>query len=268
MAVNRQAIVKNVFDTLGSVALGPFTRAQFTADSTIPQIPYDLEGAKRALDSLGWRDANGDGYREKNGRPLAFTLLTPTSSKNRMRAAVLLQEQLKAAGAKVEIEQLEFNAFMQREVGHDFDATMGGWHLDPSPGGVRQQWGTLGARGKDGSNYGRYESPTFDAYVDSALAVTDPARQKALFRRAYETILADAPAVWIYEPKPYIGMHRRLELPGRRADAWWAGFAQWSVKPGQQIPRDRLGLRTNAAAATTNPASAAGTATAAGAPAR
>jgi len=261
MAVDRKAIVRNVFDTLGAVALGPYTRAQFTADSTIPQIPFDLDGAKRALDSLGWRDTNGDGVREKGGHPLAFTLLTPTSSKNRIRTAVLLQEQLKAAGVKVEIEQMEFNAFMQREVGHDFDAVMGGWHLDPSPGGVRQQWGTAGAQGEDGSNYARYESPTFDAYVDSALAATDPAREKALFRRAYETILADAPAIWIYEPKPLIGVHSRLELPGRRADAWWAGFAQWSVKPGQEIPRDRVGLRASVAA---SPAPA----TTPGAPAR
>jgi peptide/nickel transport system substrate-binding protein len=239
--------VKNVFDTLGAVALGPITRAQFTADSTIPQIPYDLEGAKRTLDSLGWRDTNGDGYRERGGRPLAFTLLTPTSSKNRVRIAVLLQEQLKAAGVKVELEQMEFNSFMQREIGRDFDAVMGGWHIDPSPGGVRQLWGTAGSRGKDGSNYASYESKTFDAYVDSALATTDPAREKALFRRAYETITADAPAIWLYEPKPLIGVHSRLELPGRRADAWWAGFADWSVKPGQQIPRDRVGLRAAAA---------------------
>ncbi|HWJ24845.1 MAG TPA: peptide ABC transporter substrate-binding protein [Gemmatimonadaceae bacterium] len=256
MAVNRQAIVKNVFDTLGAVALGPYTRAQFTADSTIPQIPFDLDGAKRALDSLGWRDTNGDGYRERNGRPLAFTLLTPTSSKNRVRIAVLLQEQLKAAGVKVDIEQMEFNAFMQREVSRDFDAVMGGWHLDPSPGGVRQQWGTAGSRGKDGSNYSSYESPTFDAYVDSALVATDPAREKALFRRAYETILADAPAVWLYEPRPLIGVHSRLSLPDRHADAWWAGFARWSVAPGKEIPRDRVGLRAATTAAAPTPAAA------------
>ncbi|HET7457444.1 MAG TPA: ABC transporter substrate-binding protein [Gemmatimonadaceae bacterium] len=262
MAVDRRAIVKNVFDTLGAVALGPYTRAQFTTDSTIPQIGFDLEGAKRTLDSLGWRDTNGDGVRERGGRPLAFTLLTPTSSKNRMRIAVLLQEQLKAAGVKVELEQMEFNSFMQREIGRDFDAVMGGWHIDPSPGGIRQLWGTAGSRGKDGSNYASYESGTFDAYVDSALASTDPAREKALFRHAYETIVGDAPAIWLYEPKPLIGVHSRLDLPGRRADAWWAGFSDWSVKPGQQIARDRMGLRPATAAAASG-----GSAAAAGAPA-
>ena len=241
-ALDRQAMVRNVFDTLGAVAIGPLTRAQATADTTIAQLTYDLEGAKRTLDSLGWRDANGDGVREKNGRPLAFTLLTPVSSRNRVRLSVLIQEQLRAAGVKVNVEQMDFAAFMERMTGRRFDAVMGAWHLDPSPAGVRQSWGTAGARGKDGSNYGSYESAAFDAHVDSAMTELDPARSKAHFRRAYETIVADAPAVWLYEPRLMAGVHTRLSLPGRRADAWWGGLAEWSVPASQRIPRDRLGL--------------------------
>ncbi|MFL5575262.1 MAG: peptide ABC transporter substrate-binding protein [Gemmatimonadaceae bacterium] len=246
MALDRRSMVRNVFDSLGAVGIGPVVRAQATADTTIAQIPYDLAAAKRTLDSLGWRDADGDGYRERDGRPLAFTLLTPVSSKNRVRLAVLVQEQLKQAGVRVRVDQMDFSAFLAREIARDFDAVMGGWHIDPSPSGVRQMWGTAGSRGKDGSNYGSYESPVFDAYVDSALASLDPAKSKAYFRRAYETIVADAPAVWLYEPKPAAAVHKRLELPGRRADAWWAGLAEWSVPAAARIPRDRLGLAARA----------------------
>lgn len=246
MALDRKSMVHNVFDSLGAVAVGPVVRAQATADTTIAQIPYDLAAATRTLDSLGWRDTDGDGYRERAGRPLAFTLLTPVSSKNRVRLAVLVQEQLKQAGVKVNVEQMDFSAFLAREVARDFDAVMGAWHIDPSPAGVRQMWGTAGSRGKDGSNYGSYESATFDALVDSALASMNPATTKAYFRRAYETIVADAPAVWLYEPKPAAAVHKRLEIPGRRADAWWAGLADWSVPAAERIPRDRVGLASHA----------------------
>ena len=245
-ALDRRSMIKNVFDTLGAVAIGPVTRAQATADTTNAQRDYDLDGAKRTLDSLGWRDTNGDGYREKNGRPLAFTLLTPVSSRNRVRLSVLIQEQLKAAGVKVNVEQMDFGAFLERMTGRKFDAVMGAWHLDPSPGGVLQSWGTAGARGKDGSNYGGYENPVFDAYVDSAMGELDPARSKAHFKRAYETIIGDAPAVWLYEPRLMAGVHKRIEMPNRRADAWWAGLAEWSVPVSQRIPRDNLGLASRA----------------------
>ena len=242
MALDRTTLVRSVLDTLGYVALGPLTRAQFSADSTIPQLPYDVARARATLDSAGWRDANGDGIREKGGRRLEFTMLVPNSSRNRMRFAVLMQEQLKQAGVDARIEELEFNAFVKRLDARDFDAAIEGGHLDPSPGVVRQSLSTASARAKDGSNYSRYESAAFDAAVDSATAATDPAKSRAHFRRAYEIILNDAPAVWLYELRQMAGAHKRIRITGMRADAWWAGLPDWSIPEGERIARDRIGL--------------------------
>jgi len=83
--------VKSVFDTLGLVGHGPFTRALPTSDSTIG-LPFDSTGAARALDSLGWRRA-ASGMRARKGVPLAFTLIVPSSSTIRMQFAVLIQDQ-------------------------------------------------------------------------------------------------------------------------------------------------------------------------------
>jgi len=242
MALDRPTLVRSVLDTLGYVALGPLTRAQFSADTTIPQLPFDLARARATLDSAGWRDTDGDGIREKGGRRLEFSMLVPNSSRNRMRFAVLMQEQLKQAGANARIEELEFNAFVKRLEARDFDAAIEGGHLDPSPGVVRQSWSTASARAKDGSNYSRYESAAFDATIDSATASTDPAKSRATFRRAYEIILNDAPAVWLYELRQMAGAHKRIRITGMRADAWWAGLPDWSIPEGERIARDRIGL--------------------------
>ncbi|HEX9084027.1 MAG TPA: ABC transporter substrate-binding protein, partial [Gemmatimonadaceae bacterium] len=63
MAVDRSAIVRNVFDTLGLVAHGPATRIMPTSDTTIG-IRYDPEQAARTLDSLGWK-RGADGLRSR-----------------------------------------------------------------------------------------------------------------------------------------------------------------------------------------------------------
>ena len=243
MGVDRRRIVQNVLDSLGAVSIGPVTRALAMADTTIPQIPYDLGGARRILDSLGWRDANDDGVREKNGRPLRFTVLVPSSSANRVRMAVLLQEALKQVGARADLEQLEFNVWSERQKQGNFDAVMGAWQLDLSPATIRQTWSSAAARSKDGSNYGSSMNPQFDAYVDSAMAEMNPARSKAYYRRAYETIIADAPAIWLYELVNTHALHERLQPVGVRADAWWANLEKWSIPPGERIARDNLGLR-------------------------
>ena len=243
MAVDRTSLVRNVFDTLARPAYGPFPKGQSTADTTLRPIPYDLAAAKQLLDSTGWRDANGDGMREKNGRPLEFTLMVPTSSKARVRFSVLLQEQLRQAGVKVNVEQLEQNVHLARMTARDFDAFIGLWGTDPSPGGIRQTWGTEGSRGKDGANYGSYENARFDALVDSALATPDPTREKAYFKRAYQVIIEDAPAIWLYEPPTVAGMHKRIRVVGMRADGWWAQLADWWIPANERTARDKIGLR-------------------------
>ena len=241
MATDRATIVRSVFDSLARPAIGPFSRTQWTADTTLTGIAFDPAGAARLLDSLGWRDANG--RRERGGQPLAFSLLVPASSRTRQAAAVLLQAQLKSVGVIVTIEQADFNAFIDRAHRGAFDAMIGGMRTSPSPRGVREVWGTPGpARGAQ--NWGRWSNATFDAQVDSALSASNAAAVRAHFRVAYQAAIDDAPAIWLYEPRLFAGLHRRLTVGALRPDAWWAGAAHWTIDPAQRLPRDRRASAT------------------------
>jgi peptide/nickel transport system substrate-binding protein len=156
--------------------------------------------------------------------------------------AVLLQGQLRAVGARVTIEPLDVGAFNTRLQDRRFDAAVGGWHAEPSPAGIQQTWGGVGAR-PGGSNFGSYVSAAFDAHADSALATTDPAKAQVQWLRAYQTAVDDAPAVWLFEPRLIAGAHRRLRVTGLRADGWWTRLSEWSIPAGERIGRDRVGLR-------------------------
>jgi peptide/nickel transport system substrate-binding protein len=236
MAVDRKAIVRSVYDTLAEPALAATLRAYPTADLSIKPIPFDLAAAQRTLDSLGWRDTNGDGIREKSGIPLAFTILVPSSSKGRGTMAVLLQEQLRRAGVKVNIERLEFPTFVARTDKHDFDAVINSLHSDPSPSAARADWATFGI--KSGNNIGSYSSPAFDALVDSALATYNDRARRAFFSRAGRVINDDAPAIWLAEPKSMVGVQRRIRVKGLRGDAWWQHIAEWWIPADERIARD------------------------------
>lgn len=240
MAVDRNAVVRSVYDSLALPALGPTVRMYPTTDPNLPQLPFDLERARRLLDSLGWRDANGDGIRERNGRPLQFSIAVPGSSAARVRLAVLLQEQLRQAGVKVDVDQLDLPVLIDRLRKRTFDMAIGAWQAQASPGSVRQSWGTQGSRARNGLNYGSYESPAFDAYIDSALAAADIRQRRALFTKAYETIVQDAPAIWLAEPIPTLGYHSRLQLAPMRPDAWWAHIAEWWIPADKRIARDNV----------------------------
>jgi len=62
--------------------------------------------------------------------------------------------------------------------------------------------------------------------------------RKLYFTKAYETIIQDAPAIWLAEPIPTIGYHSRLQLAPLRPDAWWAHIAEWWIPQNKRIPRD------------------------------
>jgi peptide/nickel transport system substrate-binding protein len=226
MAVDRNNIVRSVFDTLGLVAHGPVTRALPTSDTAIG-LPYDSALSGRVLDSLGWK-RGADGIRARAGKRLAFSLMTPSSSAIRSKLAVLLQEQWRRAGADVRIESLEANTFGGRMEDRKFDAALNAWHIDPTPSSVREEWASSEIK-KGGYNETSYRSPAFDAVIDSAVKEANPAQSVKLYRRAYGILTDDAPAMWIYELRNVHGVSPRIRVAGIRPDAWWADLADWSV---------------------------------------
>ena len=247
-AVDRASAARNVFDTLAFADVAPVPRALtgWTPAATGPR--FDADSARAALDALGWRDADGDGVRERAGRPLAFTLLVPSTSSARMRYAVLLQAQWKAVGARVAVEPADLARFQSRVAAGDFDAALLATHADPAPASLLQQWGAPGAGGRGAANVGGYRSAAFEALMDSAGAAFEGARARTLYERAFTLLADDAPAIWLYEPRNVAGVHRRLEPAVLRADGWWSGLADWRVRPGAALARDRASSVTSTAA--------------------
>jgi peptide/nickel transport system substrate-binding protein len=241
MAIDRASMVKSVFDTLGRVSIGPTISALPTTSAGLLQIPYDTTRAAGILDSLGWKKRGTNGIRFRNGRELAFTMIVPTSSSARNKMAVMLQSQLQRLGVRAGIERMEYQAFAARESARTFDATLGAWSMTANPAAIREGWTTAASRKKDGRNYGSYENPVFDAELDSAFASRDRNSLIQHYTRAYQTIIDDAPAVWLYEPKTVLGLHRRIVTRGMVPGAWWAGAADWSIAASDRIARDRAG---------------------------
>ena len=179
MGVDRASIVASVFDSLARVAVGPTVRVFPTTDTTIQGIPYDPAAAARLLDSLGWRATATDSIRRRNGEQLRFGLLHSSSSLNQKKMAVLLQEQLRKIGVRVDLDQIDRATFVSKLRARDFDAALWNWHLGSSAGVIKETWTTAAARGSSGLNYGSYSNPTFDAYVDSATSAMDGRRAGA-----------------------------------------------------------------------------------------
>ncbi len=237
MAVDRAAVIRAVDGPDGVLASGPVVPAYWISGADYAEIPFDSAGARRALAALGWRDTNGDGVLDRNGRPLAFDLLVPATSTPRRRSAVIVQEQLRRIGITMRVSELDFLTFQERGQSGDFDMFYGTFGGDPSPSTIAEAW-TGAAVG--GFNYGRYVDAAFDAAVSAALEARTLETARDRWTHAITIINGDAPAIWMSATGPKAGVHRRLEQVTIRGDNMTATLPAWRVAPSAMIVRDRI----------------------------
>ena len=68
-------------------------------------------------------------------------------------------------------------------------------------------------------------------------------RTKSYARRAFETIIEDAPGIWLYQPPTIAGLHKRIRTTTLRPDGYWSHIADWYIPAGERTSRDQIGLR-------------------------
>ena len=238
MAVDRASLLKSALGELAKVPPGPMSELLGIWDPDIRQLPYDTAQAARILSAHGWRDHDGDGVRDKNGQPLEFHVLVPTTSVLRRQYARLLQEQYRAIGVKVDIDELEAAVVNQRAATGKFDTAILSRANDPSPSsGIAQSWTRAGF---GGSNFGRYYNPELERLVDRAVTANTRDQARALWRAAMETVNADAPGIFLYALDNVAAVHKRVENVQFRPDSWAALLRTWRIPPDRLIDRDRV----------------------------
>ena len=238
MAVDRASLLKSALGELAKVPPGPMSELLGIWDPDIRQLPYDTAQAARILSAHGWRDHDGDGVRDKNGQPLEFHVLVPTTSVLRRQYARLLQEQYRAIGVKVDIDELEGAVVNQRAATGKFDTAILSRANDPSPSsGIAQSWTRAGF---GGSNFGRYYNPELERLVDRAVTANTRDQARALWRAAMETVNADAPGIFLYALDNVAAVHKRVENVQFRPDSWAALLRTWRIPPDRLIDRDRV----------------------------
>ena len=243
MAVDREALLRSVFGDLAKVPPGPMPPQWWIWDSRIRDLPYDTVQAARQLTRLDWQASGGggggggDGIREKGGRQLAFRILVPTTSAIRRQYARLLQQQFRRIGADVQLDEVEFSVFNERMQAGRFDAVLNSVNADPTPSSsIAQEWTQAGI---GLSNFVRYANPAFDRLAEQASDALQRDAAKRMWRRAFEILNDDAPAIFLFALDNVAAVDRRVRDVVIRPDSHWALVRLWRIPADQLTERDR-----------------------------
>jgi peptide/nickel transport system substrate-binding protein len=234
-SLDRVSMVRSVYGPLVRIPDAPLSAILHRSIDPPPPIRTDTAAARRLLAARGWRDHDGDGTLDKDGRPLAFRLMVPGVVAARVALGTQMQEAWRRLGIAAELEVVDRGVYLERRAAGRFDLEMYGVIQDPSPSGLVQTWGCAGI---GGSNVSHYCNSAVDSLLGRAAESPHPAAER-YYREAVRRIAEDVPAIFLAAPVFGALVHARFTGVTMRPESTWSLVWQWSLRPGQQLERDR-----------------------------
>lgn len=225
-AINRNDIVRGVLLGQGVAAFGPYKPGSWAYHPGLAPVAQDQDMARRLLAEAGFAPGP-DGILRRNGRPLAFTILTNQGNEQRILAATLIQGQLRAIGIEARIRTVEWAAFIREFVNKGrFDAVILGWTIVQDPD-IFQIWHSSQAHDM-GLNFVRYRNAELDSLLEKARAIPDREQRRPLYWRIQEILAEDTPYCFLFIPyalpivqKRFHGIRPALAGIMYNFEDWW-----------------------------------------------
>ncbi|OEF99742.1 hypothetical protein BHF71_07565 [Vulcanibacillus modesticaldus] len=229
-AINRQGIVDGLLKGHGTVMNAPIPPVSWAAASPdqLNTYPYDPEKAKQLLDEAGYKDIDGDGFREDpNGNKFEITLDYPTGNKVREKSAPIIQQNLKEVGINIKL-----NA--PRDVGSHYDAVgndevelfLAGWGLttDPDPSGI---W-----KSTDTWNFPRWVNEESDRLIQEGLSLKafDMDYRKDVYVKWQQLVNDELPYIFLYSQNSITAYSDRIQNVKPDAFGITRDIHKWWVK--------------------------------------
>lgn len=193
LAVDREAIISGVYENYGIAAIGPLAPGIFGYTEDIDAVEYNMDEARALLEEAGM----ADGF---------STSIWTNDNPQRQAMAVLIQESLAELNIEVEIEVMEFGAYLEQTAAGQHDMFILGWS---NPTGDAD-YGTYALfhssqKGNPG-NRSFYENPEVDALLDEGRREADPAAREEIYAEVAQLLTDDAPMAFLLHTEYLVGI--------------------------------------------------------------
>ncbi len=196
MAIDTNQIIKYVLYGQGERITGPFPKQTDYYNHDVKPLPYDPQGALKLLAEAGWQPGP-DGVLQKNGRRLAFTLITNNGNPERKAILAVAQDAWKQIGVEVNTDLLEWSVFVEKRVNQlDFDALILGWSMGFDPD-LYQIWHSSQS-GPFQLNFVGFKNAEADDLILKIRQEYDHRQQVAYCHRLHEIIAEAQPYTFLY----------------------------------------------------------------------
>lgn len=199
---------------------------KWVADPANELSPQEANAAEAGsiLEAAGYTKGS-DGIYEKDGVPVELSLTSVDGWTDYNDAAKLIAEQAEAAGIKINASTVQWQEFSDTRQSGEYQLIVGGMigTSVADPFQIYRDWfggtavastGPVGEEIPTGRwNFSRYDNPTVDAAIQSAISTNDEATKKELYATIQTEIVRDLPYIPLvinatqtfYNTKDYTG---------------------------------------------------------------
>jgi peptide/nickel transport system substrate-binding protein len=209
LAVDRDVIIQAVYGGAALASYGPINKATLGYWDGVEEIGYgfDLEQARSLMDEAGWVDTDGDGIREKDGQPLQLTMTVGSNYEDRVKTVQILQEQYRALGVDIQIEQLEATMVIEKVWPGDYQiAVMSMDYPEADLMAYMFHSSMIGAL-----NMSMVNDPGLDAMLEATRTTMDPEARQEKVNEAQQWLVENAIVVPLYSPTVYLALSNRFQ---------------------------------------------------------
>ena len=208
LLIDRERILKEVFYGLGVVVDGPFFPESPYCDRELKPWPCDPDRARALLAEAGWRDQDGDGVLDKDGRPFRFTMLQTSNSTIQQRMLPMIKEMLAQAGIEMQLQTVEWSVYLQRLESRNYEACNLSWTmpLDPDP---FQVWHSSQAELPGSSNHVGFANAEADRLIEQLRETFDQKERIKLCHQFQALLHEEQPYTFMITPYALLGLSGR-----------------------------------------------------------
>jgi ABC-type transport system substrate-binding protein len=188
-AVNKDELSEGLYNGNMVTAGGLLPPVDWAYNPDLKSYPYDPDKAKELLAAAGYDEGN----------PLTFTFMAYTIPRGYNpvgdRLATAIQEYWSEVGVQANIQTEEWTQYRDDRRANKFQCSLAGWQGDNGdPDNFLYTFFSSASIGAE--NYSRYENPEVDDLLNQAKEVSDQEERKALYQKAEQIIVDDAP--WVF----------------------------------------------------------------------
>ena len=199
-SLDYNSIISKVYLGQGyRIAANVLPAIEWAYNNDIQPYDLDLDKAAQLLEEAGWVDSDGDGIREKDGKPLVLNLETNAGNTVREDLGVLVQDQLKSVGFDVTFEAIEFGTLIEDLDNQTFDMIIIGWTgLGPDPNDDAFWHSQFDVPGS-GFNAVSYQNPELDKLLEQGVSIPGCSTEERapIYKQIQEIIHEDVPYIFV-----------------------------------------------------------------------